>query len=155
MATLLDTTIPNLNVLGDTEIQGALKRNMPFMSGSKSDGGSVYSTIGVIPFNSVTSSGITTSATNDKFTITESGVYITQFWAMCAPSPTGVARVYIRKNGVSGAQARANGTYSYEVFWTYRLWDMDVGDYFEAYLGAGEMYATSTIYTRFLIWRVA
>lgn len=153
MANLLDSTLPNLNVLGDTEIQGALKRNMPFMSGSKSDGGGAYDTTGVITLNNVTSQGITSSGS--RFTITEAGVYATQFWGMNTYNPPTVCRLYIHKNGIAGAQARANGTYDYEGFWVYRLWEADVGDYFEFVLTVGALYAASEYYNRFLIWRVA
>lgn len=147
------TNLSNLTVTGAASVGGVFSKYMPFVVASKSDGGTSYTTTGNMSFNNIISQNITVSAGNNRFTVTEAGGYATMIWTMGLVAHT-LTRLYIKKNGVYGPQPRANGSYQYEGLWAYRVWDADVGDYFELELGVGGVYAASQLYNNFLIWRV-
>lgn len=158
MAILGDSTLDSLSVTGETTSQGRLDMpNIPLVSVSKDDGGTGYSAVGPIPFNVIweDTGSIQVSNSNSRFTVTESGFYYAIYYNI-GVSGAITSRVLINKNGstAGNVQARGDTTGVYPNMTAFKIFKMEVGDYLEAKLDAGEQYFSTTNYVTFLIHKV-
>ena len=159
MATLQDTTIENLTVSTDLSgmSTGFSRPNLPIVVASKSNGGSCHTALGPVPFNNIEliNGNIIASNSNSRFTVSESGKYYLLFWTIGHDNCGSTGRLHINVNGaIRTAQARTDTSIRYGNCYCYAVVDIQVGDYVEADQTAGALYFNSSVYNKFVMYKI-
>lgn len=146
MAVFQNTTLASLNVTGDFEAQGGMVLSTKdYLTVQVSNLSGIYSTTGPLTFESVIAGSggtITANGALSRFTVSKAGYYHAMYFNIGnASTVLGVeSRAEIRKNGGSGVQARGDRNHVYPMVTAFRVYYMDVGDYFELHVLDGEHY---------------
>lgn len=160
MATLQDSTVDSLTLSGDFTVQGDFTLSTKDYLDVQVSNLGVYSTVGPVPFESIeagSGGSITPNVSLSRFTVSNPGYYHTMYYNISnADTNVGESRAEIRKNNLNGAQARGDGNLAYPMVTAFKIFYMDVGDYFELYLMDGAHYFTGAVndYTHFLMHKL-
>lgn len=158
MANLQSTSIPNITVEQNLNVDGILNSTGIGIYGFKSDGGSANTTSGPIQWNGIRqNSGITTSNSTSRFTVPQDGYYFVSFRNIGSNRGT-TSRTWIQVNGSTSGRVRAYGragSHDYPMTLAFSIYQLSEGDYIEYNKDSNEMYQRGSDYTQFSIFKIA
>lgn len=158
MANLQSTSIPNITVEQNLNVDGILNSTGIGIYGYKSNGGGSNTTGGPIQWNAIRqNSGIATSNSNSRFTVPQDGYYFVSFRNIGNANRT-TDQTWIQVNGSTAGRVRAYGRaneFNYPMTLAFSIYQLSEGDYIEYNKTTAAMYQLGVDYTQFSIFKIA